>query len=739
MKNFPHYTQLDSRDCGPTCLRMIAKYYGKYYTQQFLREKCFITRSGVSMLGISDGAETIGFRTRGVSLSFDQLRKDVPLPCILHWNKRHFVVCYKIKNTHFGDAKIYIADPAAKKYVYNKTDFLKCWLRKSSDQDKKGLALLLIPGPDFNSIKEDEKISTKKGLYYYLRYLTPFRSQFAQIIISMIIGSLLQLIVPFLTQAMVDVGIKDGNLDFIMLILIAQFVLFISQLSIGFIRSWILLHINSRIDISLISDYLLKLMKLPLRYFDSKNTGDILQRIGDHGRIKSFLMGSSINVVFSFFNFVIFGTILLYFSARIFAIFIVGNTLYLLWILGFMRFRRFLDIKRFNQSAKEQTTLIELIQGMQEIKMNNSEKQKRWKWERIQANLFHIAVKGLTINQIQNAGSVFFSQTTSITISYIAAKTVVEGDMTLGMMMSLTYIIGQVAAPISDFIGFAHSYQDAKISLERLNEINEKETEDDCFTSKVINLPEDRSLSLEHVSFSYNGADRNYALDDVSLKIPANKITAIVGASGSGKTTILKLLQGFYEPNNGIIKVGVHQLSNINPHLWREKIGSVMQDSYIFSDTIANNIAMDDDIYDSVKLRHAIEVANIQDFIDSLPQGIKTPIGMEGSGLSQGQRQRILIARAVYKNPEFIFLDEATNSLDASNESIIMNNLNDFYQGKTVLIVAHRLSTITNADNIVVLEKGKILEQGSHSYLLEKKGAYYNLIKNQLKNMINEK
>ena len=728
---FPHYCQLDAMDCGPSCLRMIAKYYGRSYTLQTLRERCFITREGVSMLGISDAAEYIGFRTIGVRISFDQLIKEANLPCILHWNQNHFVVCYRIECHKNGEVSLYIADPASRKLIYHKEEFLRCWISKKENSTDTGTALLLEPSPLFDSI-DDEKRSSRRDFAFFVKYLLPYKSQFAQLIIGMLVGSGIQMIFPFLTQALVDTGIRDRNLSFITLILITQLLLFISQLAVGFIRSWIMLHINSRIDIALISDFLMKLMTLPLHYFDTKMTGDIMQRIGDHGRIKSFLMGSSINIIFSFFNFIIFSIILGYYNWMILVIFLFGNTLYMIWILAFMKYRRILDIKRFNQSAGEQSKIIQLIQGMQEIKLNNCEKQKRWEWERIQVKLFKIGVKGLTIGQIQQTGSVFFTHSTSIIVSFIAAKAVVDGNMTLGMMMSLTYIIGQVSAPIGEFIGFAQSYQDAKISLERLNEIHRKRDEEFNITSKLNYLPEVRDIYFENVTFSYSGADRDYALEDVTLTIPQHKVTAIVGSSGSGKTTLVKLLQGFYSPNRGNIRIGSTPLKMINPHLWRSKTGSVMQESYIFSDTIAKNIAISTDEVNIERLRHAVQVANIQDFINDLPMAYDTKIGMEGSGISQGQRQRILIARAVYKDPEYIFLDEATNSLDANNEKIIMDNLQEFYKGRTVFIVAHRLSTVRNADNIIVLEKGKIVEQGTHEELTIKHGAYYTLVKNQL-------
>ncbi len=730
MRSFPHYLQHDAMDCGPTCLRMIAKYYGKPYSLQTLREHSFITREGVSMLGISDAAEFIGFRTSGVRISLQQLVEDVPLPCILHWNQNHFVVCYDIKKKKEG-YRFNIADPARQLITYHEDEFKKCWLSTKVDGEEKGAALALEPGPEFYE-REDEQDSGGRNLRFFLKYLSPYKKQLVQLVFGMVAASFLQLIFPFLTQSLVDVGIRDGNLSFITLILIAQLVISISQLSVEFIRSWILLHMNTRINISLISDFLAKLMKLPLHYFDTKMIGDIMQRIGDHNRIESFLTGSSITTLFSFINFFIFSFVLAYYNLGILAIFLVGNALYIGWILAFMKYRRELDIRRFAQAAGEQSSLIQLVTAMQEIKLNNCEKQKRWQWERIQVKLFKISVKGLAVGQVQQVGSIFFNQTTNIIISFIAAKSVVEGNMTLGMMMSLTYIIGQLSGPVGSFIGFAQQLQDAKISLERLNEIHGRKDEEQDIQSKLTVFPKQHTVKIENLSFSYDGADRDYVLDNVNLVIPEHKVTAIVGASGSGKTTLIKLMLGFYVPNKGDIKIGETPLDVINPHLWRARTGSVMQDGFIFSDTIANNIAVGEDRIDLERLQHAVTVANIRDFIDSLPLGYNTKIGMEGNGISQGQRQRLLIARAVYKNPEFLFFDEATNALDANNEKEIMEHLDTFYQGKTVVVVAHRLSTVKNADKIVVLDKGAIAEEGTHWELTEKKGLYYQLVKNQL-------
>ena len=730
MSIFPHYRQLDAMDCGPTCLRMIAKYYGKDYSLETLRRRSFITRAGVSMLGISDAAESIGFKTLGVRISMKQLINDMPIPCILHWNQRHFVVCYKIKKTRKG-YRFYIADPASKKITYSEAEMKKCWISTKANGEDCGAALALEPTPDFYSAT-DENSKPQRSLSFFLKYLRPYRREVIQLFLGMIVASVLQLIFPFLTQGLVDIGIKGRSINFIVLILAAQLIISASQVAVEFIRSWLLLHINARVNIALISDFLIKLMKLPLSYFDSKNVGDILQRIGDHGRIESFLMGSSISTLFSFVNFFIFAVVLAIYNPIILLIFLVGNGLYIGWVSAFMKYRRELDIRRFEQAAGEQSSLIQMITGMQEIKLNNCERQKRWQWERIQVKLFKISVKGQALGQIQQVGSVFFNQMTNIIISFIAAKCVVEGSMTLGMMVSLTYIVGALNGPVNSFIGFIRQFQDAKISLERLNEIHNKEDEEKSIADKVNVLPSCGDIIIDNVSFSYDGSERDYVLDNVSLRIPAGKVTAIVGASGGGKTTLVKLMLGFYSPVAGRILVGDIPLEELNPHLWRNNTGAVLQDGFIFSDTIVSNIAVITDDIDEDRLIEAVETANIRDFIDSLPLGYNTKIGMDGSGISQGQRQRILIARVVYKNPHYIFFDEATNALDATNECKIMTSLHQFYKGKTVVVVAHRLSTVRDADNIVVIDNGCIAEQGTHQELVERRGKYYTLIKNQL-------
>ncbi len=729
IKRFPNFRQLDAMDCGPTCLRMIAKYYGRDFSIRYLREKCFITRVGVSMLGISDAAESIGFRSSGVKISIDQLIEERPFPCILHWNQNHFVVCYGVRKRR-GKEQFLISDPAGEKFAMDRKGFLKCWASTKVSDQEVGTALLLHPTPDFYN--SDEKEEEKHGFGYLFRYLKPYTSQIIQLALGMGVGSLLALLLPFLTQAVVDQGIQNNNLSLITLILIAQLVVFVTQLGVEFIRNWILLHVNTRISISLISDFLAKLMRLPVSFFDSKNVGDILQRIGDNERIKSFLTGTTLSTVFSFFNFVVFGFILAYYNLTILGVFLIGNILYVCWILLFMKYRRKLDHSRFTQAASEQSNLVQMITGMQDIKLNNCEKQQRWKWERIQVKIFKISMKGLALGQYQQMGSVFFSQTTSLLLSFLAAKSVVEGQMTLGMMLSVSYIIGQLSGPISQVITFIQGAQDARISLERLGEIHNREDEEQTIDQKYNKIPDNHTFHIEDLWFSYSGSERDYVLFGLNVTIPENKVTAIVGASGSGKTTLVKLLQGIYAPGKGYVKVDTISLQDINPHLWRQHTGVVMQEGFIFSDTIAQNIAIGEEDIDLVRLVHAAEVANIREFIESLPLKYDTKIGMEGNGVSLGQRQRILIARAVYKNPDFIFFDEATNALDANNERVILDNLDRFYHGKTVVIVAHRLSTVQNADQILVMDHGLIVESGTHRELVDKRGAYYTLVKNQL-------
>ncbi len=722
---FPNFKQLDAMDCGPTCLRMIAKYYGKHFTTGFLREKSYITREGVSLLGISDAAEAIGLRSMGVKITFGQLKNEAPLPCIVHWGQNHFVVAYKFKK-----GRVFVSDPAFGRIEYTENEFKQKWLSTVKEGEEKGVCLLLQPTPDFYQ-GPDEK-TNRAGFRFVLNYLKPYKKLVIQLILGFVLGSLIQLSLPFLTQSIVDFGISNQDIGFIYLVLAAQMVLFVSRMSVEFIRSWILLHISTRINISIISDFLIKLMKLPLGFFDSKMIGDILQRIEDHGRIERFLTAQSIGILFSVFSLVIFAIVLAIYSMKIFFIFIVGSVLYFLWIYIFMKRRRELDFKRFSKLSENQGKLIQIIDGMQEIKLNNCEKEKRWEWERVQAGLFKVNVKSLALGQWQDAGSVFINETKNILIIVVAATSVINGGLTLGMMLAIQYIIGQLNSPLRQLINFMHQAQDAKISLERLSEIHGRRDEQENAGAKVKMLPENKAISISGLVFQYEGPRSPKVLNNINLEIPANKTTAIVGTSGSGKTTLIKLLLGFYQPVEGEIKIGGVSLANYKQPMWRDKCGVVMQDGFIFSDSIAKNIAVSEREIDETLLLHAVKMANIQDYIESLPLSYNTIIGQEGSGLSQGQKQRILIARAIYKCPVYLFFDEATNALDANNEKLIMENMDEFSKGKTVVVVAHRLSTVKNADQIVVLEKGEIVEKGKHEELINKKGKYYGLVKNQL-------
>lgn len=725
MLNFPLYRQADAMDCGPTCLQMIAKFYGRYYSLQTLRERCFITREGVSMLGISEAAESVGFRTTGVKCELQDLKEETPLPFIAHWNQQHFVVVYRLEK-----GKVWVADPAHGKVVYDEEGFKKCWVSTAEKEKNLGIALLLQPSPDFYSAAGEKP--SKSGFAYLFRYLFVYKKFIIQLVLGLLLGSLLQLIAPFLTQSVVDIGIHTGNPGFIRLVLIAQLVLIAGRLSVDFIRSWILLHISTRINISLISDFLIKLMKLPIRFFDTKMTGDILQRIGDHSRIENFLTSQTLSILFSMFNFVIFGVVLLFYNVSVFLVFLTGSGLYFGWVYLFLKRRRDIDYKRFNQMAMEQSNLIQMITGMQEIKLNNCERRKRWEWERIQARLFRVSVQSLALSQYQKIGGLFFNETKNVLITIMAATAVVKGEMTLGMMMAVQYIVGQLNGPVEQMLTFVQYAQDARISLERLGEIHGREDEEPENEQRLRELSACHDIRMENLSFRYEGPESPKVLEDIDLVLPENQVTAIVGTSGSGKTTLVKLMLGFYPPNGGKLLIGDRPLDTYNQSWWRGRCGVVMQDGFIFSDTIARNIAVSDEVVDKERLLYAVKIANIQEYVEGLPLKYNTKIGQEGVGLSQGQKQRILIARAVYKNPDFIFLDEATNALDANNERVIMENLDRFFRGRTVVVVAHRLSTVKNAGQIVVLEKGKIVERGTHRELTELKGAYYRLVKNQL-------
>jgi ATP-binding cassette subfamily B protein len=769
------YKQLDSMDCGPTCLRMVAKYYKKSYSLQALREKTQIGKEGVNLLGISEAAEAIGFRTQAIRITYNSLIKHAKLPAIIHWDQNHFVVLYKVKpkSTFQRKTVLYVADPSKGLFTYSERDFMHHWVSNRNEIGKEGIALLLEPTTSFyeKSWEEGDIENNQLGLRNVIRYILPYKSLVVQLFIGILVASLLQLFLPFLTQSIVDVGVNSANLHFIYIILLAQLALFTGRLVVEFVRTWILLHISSRINISILTDFLIKLMKLPISFFDNKKTGDVLQRMNDHSRIESFLTGSSLNTLFSLLNLVVFSVVLSIFNTNLLMVFAFASVLYTVWVMLFLKQRKDLDHKQFAIAAKEKSITIQLVYGMQDIKLNGVEKSIRWDWEGVQAKMFKLRVKALQLSQWQQAGAFFINEGKNIFITFLSAKAVIEGQLTLGGMLAVQYIIGQLNSPIEQMVGFMQSWQSAKISMERLNEVHEIENEEPenrqllnelppAFAKRIVgglsstetNIPilvnegtkygltslfdsppiSDSQIVLRNVTFSYVGAGNEPVLKNVNLEIPKGKTTAIVGTSGSGKTTLLKLLLRFYEPQKGEIKLDRTHLNSISHKTWRSHCGVVMQDSFIFSDTIARNIAVGNEKIDISRLQHAVEIANIQDFIEGLPMRYNTMIGAEGNGISMGQRQRILIARAVYRDPQFIFLDEATNSLDANNEAVIVNNLQAFFKCRTVVVVAHRLSTVKNADQIIVLNGGEITERGTHQELVKLKGNYYELVRNQL-------
>lgn len=723
---FPYIRQHDNMQCGAACIGMICRHYGSKISLSDISSICSATNEGVSLLGMANSAKTIGFDALPCKVKIGSLL-NYDSPCIIHWNHNHFVVLYKIKKNTF-----YIADPGKGLYKCSITDFIQHWAENKSEAEPSGFALFLKPNESFWDFSHNfEKNNSHHSFRFLFKYLTLYKKHLIQILLGLILGCILQLILPFLTQSVVDIGIKHNDIHFIWLILLGELMIVIGKTATDFIRRWLLLHISMRINISLVSDFFIKLLKLPMSFFDTKLMGDLLQRINDHSRIQTFLTNQVLGVIFTFMSFTIFGIVLLIYNKLIFIIFMTGSVIYGLWITIFLNKRKILDYELFEQQATNQNKTYQFITSMQEIKLQDCEKRRRWEWEDTQADLFCVQLKSLKLQQTQEAGCIFINEVKNIVITVLAATAVINGQMTLGAMLAVQYIIGQLNSPVEQFMSFIYSLQDVKISLERINEIHEGNNEETT-ENQVSEFNDDKFITLTNVDFKYDHHALKKTLTDVSFDIPEGKVTAIVGASGSGKTTLIKLMLGYYPVISGSISIAGRNINEYNLKWWRRHCGVVMQDGVIFSESIARNIAVDDGDIDVERLEKAARIANIHDYIMGLPLKYNTQIGRDGVGLSQGQKQRILIARAVYKNPDFIFLDEATNALDAKNERAIVENLDEFYKGRTVVVVAHRLSTVKNADQIIVLDSGKVVESGNHTSLIEKKGAYYNLVKNQL-------
>jgi ATP-binding cassette subfamily B protein len=714
--------QLDVMDCGPTCIMMIAQHFGKKFSLNHLRDLCDKGQQGVTLFGINKAAEELGFKTLPLKLNIDIFINEAQLPCLVHWKENHYVVVYKIKNNH-----VYIADPGKDKLKLTVDEFREFW----ASDNQTGIALFIEPTAEFYN-QTDKVEQSKNGFKQLSTHFFRFKKYIGQLGLGALLGSILNLIFPFLTQALVDHGIGNQDVNFVYAILIAQIVLFISRTATEFIRGWILAHMGTRINIAIISEFLLKLMRLPIAYFNSRNLGDVLQRISDHSKIEEFLTSHSINIVFSLLNLIIFSIIMAIYSGSIFTVFLLGSLASIFWVIPFLNRRKILDYQSFSQMCANQNSIVQLVNGMPEIKMNQSEASQKWAWEAIQGKLFKLRLKSLALEQYQQAGSLFLNEGKNILITFIAAQQVISGELTLGMMMAIIYILGQMNSPIDQLLQFIRQAQDAKISMERLGEIQQMKEEKKMLGVELNKLIPKGDLRLNALSFKYSRHDKNYVLNALELLIPHKKTTAIVGCSGSGKTTLMRLLLKFEVPTEGSIFLSEQDFKYFCPDAWREKCGAVLQDGYIFNDSVANNIAMGNQKIDFERVIHAAKTANIHDEIELLAQGYQTKIGHEGVALSGGQTQRILIARAVYKNPEYLFFDEATSALDANNESKIQDNLHNFFKGKTVIIIAHRLSTVRNADKIVVLDKGRVVEQGTHCQLTNNKSFYYKLVKNQL-------
>ncbi len=719
---FPLYIQSESKDCGPSCLKIIARYYGNNVDIEYLRKVSETTRSGTSLTGLIRAAKKIGFKAVASKESFSILKKEVPLPVIAHWNQDHFVVVYEITND-----KVYVSDPELGKVKYTHSDFMDKWLE--NDENGEGILLLLNFNVNENFQLPKEAVEKKVDISFISSHLKNYKKSFIRISVLVFIASILELAFPYLTQQIIDRGVQFKDVNFIFLSAASYILIFIGYKAANIIRNWVVIKLSMRFNIQLISNFIKKLTLLPIAYYDSKITGDIFQRISDHEFLEKFFTSNSIGALFSILNILIFSGLFLWYNDNIFLIFLVGTIIHIAWIFLFFSKRKVLDFKFFSIKSKENNKIIELIHGMQDIKLNGYEEPKKKEWEEIRTSLYKRDMESMKVEQFQLDGASFIKEIKNISIIIMSSLLVVNNKLSFGTLLAISYIIGHLNAPIEKLVSFLNNIQDLRLGFRRILEIHNKDIEGEG-KSLVKNFKMG-DVTINNVDFKYQGTSEN-VLNNISFSIPFKKTTAIVGASGSGKTTLLKLLLKFYEVNSGSIKVNGLNINDLDYNSWRNKCGVIMQESYIFNDSIENNIILAQES-NFEKMKQACLVCNIHGFIQGLPLGYQTKIGNEGVEISSGQKQRILMARAIYKNPEFLLFDEATSALDAQNEKEISKKLESVFKNRTVLLIAHRLSTIKNADNIIVLSNnGNIVEMGPHMELIKNKGHYHQLIKNQL-------
>ncbi|MEE1298103.1 MAG: peptidase domain-containing ABC transporter [Muribaculaceae bacterium] len=714
------FRQLEHSDCGITCIRIIAYFYGVDIPLKFLRSICDISRVGISIRDILSATKKIGFEANAVKVSAEDILK-MPLPAILYWENKHYIVLYKIKNNKF-----YIADPGRGKLILDNEEFLNSWLYGNS----MGLAIVLAPKEEFYNIDFGIKDSSESGLFKLAKKsISKHLKRFIAVIVLSIVVMLADMITPLIFQSTIDEGIEGKDINLVWVLCLSQFLIFIGYSLSDNVINIILTKTGLKVSIDMMNEYLSKLISFPISFFDRKVNSDFIQKIEDQNRIKNFLIDFPSSAFLTGINIVVFSAMLIYYNYIIFLILLAATFLGFLWTKTFLQKRENIDYSYFYYSSNNRNNIYELINGMQEIKINNAHNIRIAKWKETQLKINELSFKTVLLKMLVNGGNSVLSRIKDIIITGACATLVIKGNMSVGEMMTISYITGRLSSPFSYILNSLNTMQDATMSYERIDEIINKPLDNKSKYKEHDNI---QSIIFSNVSFKYPGSYSPYVLKDINITIPQGKVTAIVGCSGSGKSTLLKLMLGFYIPQKGDIYAGKYNMSDIDTDNWISRCGVVMQNGFIFSGTILENIALSDSKPDINRVKYVTNLACINEFIDTLPMGYHTKIGVTGVELSGGQKQRILIARAVYKNPSFIFLDEATNALDAKNERVIVENLNEFYKGRTVVIVAHRLSTVKNADNIIVLEGGRVAETGNHESLIAQRGAYFNLVRNQL-------